>query len=648
MKTVLSIILSLAMSTASFSQTYSLQEAEAVALRLRDENFLNEKGANALLLAVRKAVADCKPWRSADIYSLHMTPETRAQLVQQLDMEVNKLSAGTILEFLAQAFSKEFHYRNGTYERMRIMQEYEKRKPKDADTSMEQLVAYHKAIQERFQELWPTFPGPKIEEAIPIEDSLDQRGHTIYGPLDAGGGEPGYIHPSRSAVGKTRTRLVRDLERIGLISPSTAAELLPLIQNNSLRLESDVVAHAARRAAYFRDYERNKCFEIELARGLVRAGVMTDAGFTLLLSSYEHYELKDKRGLLPFCERTIIIETADMPVAPQAFYEAVFARIQDTLLPNFRYTALKAVIEQETREISRTPDGSEPPIFRRNMVLSFRADGKTYRTKFLHDFVGGRNLSGSKHPVSHEFAKGINKWLANRESPYRLYYAIHPDTTEAGGVYGEEKFGLLLMTEAGFNAWHTGGGDYFISEEKHYAAFNAKGLAHTVSFYDSLGMFAHLSAEEKIAGQRLLEERAVTSYVEILRYFPKTVVVWDWETGNLENPYEELTRELAAASRGAFAPTDIQDHFGKDLDTKPTTRFGFTFRGKRYERELEMRGDWLDPAFLELLQQALRNAGVDGDWRYCLDNGQESGFIFLTDAQYATLKEKQPALLQER
>ncbi|MCU0354589.1 MAG: hypothetical protein MUD08_12770, partial [Cytophagales bacterium] len=134
-------------------------------------------------------------------------------------------------------------------------------------------------------------------------------------------------------------------------------------------------------------------------------------------------------------------------------------------------------------------------------------------------------------------------------------------------------------------------------------------------------------------------EKEIRNFFDMLICFPKTINFFDWETGNLHNPYEELTKAFADVSRGAFTPTEIIDQFEKDWNKK-TTPYGFRFKGKTYSEQLNMNGDWLDSRFFELIEEALADNGVDGKFYLCVNDG----YIFLTQNQYEYLKETQPEL----
>lgn len=57
---------------------------------------------------------------------------------------------------------------------------------------------------------------------------------------------------------------------------------------------------------------------------------------------------------------------------------------------------------------------------------------------------------------------------------------------------------------------------------------------------------------------------------------------------------------------------------------------------------IPFNGDWLDPEFLELFKKALRENNVDGNIYYCVDNGQKSGYIFLSSTQHEFIQKHYP------
>lgn len=105
----------------------------------------------------------------------------------------------------------------------------------------------------------------------------------------------------------------------------------------------------------------------------------------------------------------------------------------------------------------------------------------------------------------------------------------------------------------------------------------------------------------------------------------------------VDEPYRRLVAELAVLAGGKLPLTDVTDTY--DYDRKEGPTFGFTFRGKRYERELVYMGDYYDYASISLINSAIGEAlgrrfyGTDG-----------ASILYLTEAQAAALGERFPTL----
>ncbi|MEO0825458.1 MAG: hypothetical protein AAFY20_25000 [Cyanobacteria bacterium J06639_14] len=107
------------------------------------------------------------------------------------------------------------------------------------------------------------------------------------------------------------------------------------------------------------------------------------------------------------------------------------------------------------------------------------------------------------------------------------------------------------------------------------------------------------------------------------------------ESGNIDNPYQALTREFAAISRGYFTPTQITNEFDWDTQTAGQT---FVINGTEYSQTLRFNGDWLDPEFFEFIQTVAAQEVPQGQFYPVYDTNEIIGYLFLTDAQYEALQ----------
>ena len=212
--------------------------------------------------------------------------------------------------------------------------------------------------------------------------------------------------------------------------------------------------------------------------------------------------------------------------------------------------------------------------------------------------------------LDHGFNKAVNKWLTDIGSPDRLFTVNLPIAGE--GPYGGTRVGLLLLKKGQAESITTE--PYLLSRESFDSQLSRKNLQRMITNLSGKGFFSHLSKPEMDSALDLLGTADIGSVADVLAQFPKTFVVFDWESGNLENPYQELTVEFGQISRGKFNPTRIVDEFEKGFKGQKSVKFFFVFDGKKYESALPFNGDWLDPHFMEMIRQALRDKDVDGDY----------------------------------
>lgn len=329
-------------------------------------------------------------------------------------------------------------------------------------------------------------------------------------------------------------------------------------------------------------------------------------------------------------------------------YKTIFEEVKE-IVPHFDFQNFNANLEIKK---SSYEDGLDERI----LTISFDIDSVHYDFSSFYDFQRKDEKPKTELKIVHSFYKIINKFLADQNSEKRLYFA------EKRGVFNtdENEFGLILLNEEKRKLWqyraeyNIGGKqrveyfdleDYFLSEENHDNTFNTQNISKIIEEYKNIGLFSHLSKEEFELGIVRVKQNQIGAYSDILGCFPKQIVFFDWESGNLENPYEELTKEFGEASRGYFTPTNIKDFFESSWDNEQkTTYYSFDFGGVTYEEDLEIMSDWLDTLFMELIERALNENNIDGKIYTCIDDGQAAGYIFLTKAQYKYLNKNQPEI----
>jgi len=476
-----------------------------------------------------------------------------------------------------------------------------------------------------------------VESKITPEDSLLRQswGFTSFGPRPYRDAD--YISPKRSTIGLTRSRTLNDLKAIGLIDEMVYQACKKGLEDHSIKDEPELLNFAFQMSMYYANYDRLKRRQAAYISKLADAGLITKACEDSILHSYKPYELKEEVDILAYSDRYRMVDLRGVEADPAIIYPIIFDKIKE-LLPDFHYTDL------QTRLIEKL----ESDLVKQSLMLSFSVGERVYTHTLYYNFrkkVPDPTDPDTPSRVNQDFHKGVNKWLTDLSSPYRLYPVNLPE--EGKGPYGHNKLGLLLLKKGEAELISEDG--YFLSHESFDNRLSQDNIRKIIKEFSDKGFFRHLSTREIDSAQQLIPSTDISSIESLLLSFPKTIVYFDWETGNLENPYEDLTRQFANASRGAFTPSYIVDGFKKGWpppDTK-TIRYGFTFNGKRYESDLKFNGDWLEPEFFDMIRQALKDHHIDGDFYYCISDGQASGHIFLSREQYAFVKEKYPDLLKD-
>lgn len=473
------------------------------------------------------------------------------------------------------------------------------------------------------------------ERKIVAEDSI-HGGRTFYSSSFFGANlRADYINSKRSTLGLTRTRTLKDFKEIGLINDRVYTDCKKYLEDGIIQDEPQLAGFMINRSTYYRFYDFNKKEQEEYIEMLVEMGILDKESQKNLLNSYGELELKTIPEMLQFSKRYVLIDLSSYEPKPGIIYPFVFEKIKD-LIPGFDYSDIKVALQEK----------KESDLIRQDIKLSFTVDGLAYHHIFFHDYW--REVYDSIHPeippskIDQDFHKGINKWLTDKESPYRLYTVNIPNKSET--PYGGEKMGLLLLKEN--EAEKVSADVYLLSRETFDSQLSRKNIDKLINEYSVQGLFSHLSKEDIDSARQKIASTGIGSLEELLLQFPKTIVLFDWETGNLENPYEDLTKQFVQASRGAIQVSNIVDEYKKGWKKAAKVKYGFTVNNKRYEAMIPFNGDWLAPEFLELFKKGLKENNVDGDIYYCLDNGQESGYIFLSSKQHEFIQKNYPALLK--
>ncbi|RYY57999.1 MAG: hypothetical protein EOO09_00035 [Chitinophagaceae bacterium] len=446
---------------------------------------------------------------------------------------------------------------------------------------------------------------------------------------------PDCISDETSVTGLTRLRTLRLFHDTGLINDAVFGECKAALQSAKLQLESDLLQFMLQRSTMASYYETFRNEQLNHLDTLIEKGVIAPGRRETIRAEFNDGRLPGMHGMVAYSNNYLLADLKAFPPDPLKVYPEMFRLVQQ-LLPGFRYSNLRV----------KVMESDDHNLIRQDVHLQFEADGLVYRHVFFHDYRHADpkddNPNSVPSVIDVDFQKPINRWLAETGSPYRLHQMRLPPDPAA--EYQATRVGLILLNEsqAPFVQYNNR-----LSAESFDRRFTRAGVKTLLEDIRSIGLLDNISKPDIDKALEEISRSDFRDYGELLAGFPGLVVFFDWETGNLEDPYRELSGLFSIASRGAFRLENITDDFANGFDKKATaTIFGFTLNGIRYEKALDFQGDWLNPGFLEMIITAIEQAGVDGKIYKCIDDGQAAGYLFLNAAQFAFMQSKYPGLCQ--
>jgi hypothetical protein len=540
-------------------------------------------------------------------------------------------SRSSILTFCYLAFLNELSYRSGLTltpreQRYHLKQiakanKYAADDPEKYEEIISDLTARGNRLFERHGR-----ERSKIEESIPVEDYVADSWRVLPlfpQPVNIDGRA---VHPTRSVMGKTRTRTARDLLNIGLIDDKVYKELMKAIADSSATVEYELFGIAATRTIYYESFPFVKQRQLELVNALVANNLMPYDQKEKLLSSYGAYDLKSTIDIAALCNRTLVVDTLHIS-RPQKYFSDLINGLA-RIIPGYRPTNIQV----------KTDTVVEWEMPARYVKVSLIADSREYRINVFAGIVGDTiSLERSAMMYSREtIAFLVNKWLNDQRSPYRLYtVTAGPDSpTETRAVF-------ILMDENERELWR--GQEEGLSEADHRDRLTSMDIDRAIATFDSIGLFSHLSRQQIDSSRMTVAEKFIVNHADILISFPNVLYEYYWEMPGIEQPYAEQCRRIAAISRGRFSPTNMQDDFKNQFTRhKREVTFSFLSNGKLYRRTMNVQDDWMDESALELIRQAIREKNPNDNLYRC----KNDVYLYLEQSQYDFLNRTFPEIFE--
>ncbi|RCJ29267.1 hypothetical protein A6770_22725 [Nostoc minutum NIES-26] len=425
-------------------------------------------------------------------------------------------------------------------------------------------------------------------------------------------------------------KLLNQLRNSDVVSQRVYEKLQADIAAGRIKMDIQLFQYAAMQM------EIDERFPIEVQQpylnSLYSTGIFSAEGYTRLLQDLKSGNIKDKIEFLKYSDRALIFHLRDYSLNPYDYFPKIHSSVTQMLINT---GVANISFENFSLELVKDTGYSDDKSYK--AIASIRVNGKLYQQSSFYS-VAEDNEDFIGRIESEEFLNLFNKILRDRGSEYRLY-EIQAFSNDLGmPALDHSRFGVIALTENQAKA-------YFKQKDLHQETkLTTDRIEEILSLFQKIGLFNHLTQEQITAGRQKIIQSYITHPNDLLQAFDNLVVTVEWESGDVENPYQELTHHLAAVSRGMFTPSDISNEFDWQNQTAGQS---FTLNNRRYSTKLEFNDDFLDPEFFTFIEQVVEQTVPDGRF-YPLYQGAYDiiGYIFLTNEQRRILQSEGLVVLE--
>ncbi len=365
------------------------------------------------------------------------------------------------------------------------------------------------------------------------------------------------------------------------------------------------------------------------ASGLQEHAICTGDNLVRLNEVINQRAIENPIEFLKYCDRSRLFELANYSEDPDEYLEKIHQQTS-SLVEGLAFEDFTYIVE--TDKVWSNQDYKSY-----NVIVSLRCNGRLYKQKSFYSPLEKRNDPRGMNYFgkigTQAYYKVFNKILADNQSPYRL----HMVSSSVNNVADYSKYGIIALTKTQADYLHKGGSYFRPSNEDFSANLTSSKIEEAIAEYEKAGLFSHLNGEEIAKAKEAVWNREHSSFLTVLAPFPKVLLIFDTELGNLTDPYAELVGWYADISRGAFHPSNISDDF--NLEENEYCTLQFDLNGKHYSQQLRIQSDWIDADFFAFMDEVIEENNLDGSFHLFDTGGQDVAILFLTTEQNTYLRE---------
>lgn len=437
------------------------------------------------------------------------------------------------------------------------------------------------------------------------------------------------LTPLPDSLADRFNKTVVKLQRTGLVSPDVA-RTVPY-RYPAIYFPADLLSVLAEKMHRERIYPLIRATEIQKARSLVEAGIMTDDGFKHLQLDYKANEVKGDFGMLPYCQYSCNLQELTWPDNPIPTLQNIFQRIADQMpgrgISNIQVKEERYTYPNYIEDIYMPED---------HFLVSMDYKGKSYSQAFF--FFEGELSAATLSPTGYH--EVFNQLLAENGSDYRLFNVMH---YLDDGQMDATSLGVVYLTEVQNRTWdQLFFADTLLPQFLTYPSMTTERfddfqspsrITGILSELESVGLMNHLDEAAKKKVLEVLLKTPIQTSGDILLMIPDLVYpVPYYLPERPDAPYAAVMTDLARLSHGTFSPTNIKDGYNAASES---AEFTVSFKlKKKFKIAVSKQAELMDVTFFNSLHDCLKQNGSVTQL-YNLHFG--TMVIWLNDAQYQTV-----------
>lgn len=226
---------------------------------------------------------------------------------------------------------------------------------------------------------------------------------------------------------------------------------------------------------------------------------------------------------------------------------------------------------------------------------------------------------------------GINRWMYDQQKN-SILYALKKDSNQL-----EKQSFIVLRADQPYYQFNV---DH---QQWSRLVLPTKTINQLIELCEDLKLFEGFSNDQMSTIKQTLLASHVHSFEEFLTTLPLNGIYIYGEADVGYKPHQNITLAISNISKGNFLPENIIDTAKWEKDDAHVY-FAFNSQNKKYDTSFVVTSDWVNIAFIPLIQQALTDAKSPLQLYPIYEYKALIGYCMFTPTQYEQIKKLAPSI----